>query len=150
MFFFYQVFLSKTLTILRTAEERSGPSFLPLYHIHPLTSIQTFLCNFACEVIVTCFNCTTCIYQTATRWDLPPYRITIWLIYWWCNVCLFTWWIESRFLLQRFWYLYFTTNMQLWWRRIYILPLIYMRRWKFNYALLLIYITWWNLLIFYW
>ena len=21
-----------------------------------------------------------CIYQTATRWDLPPYRITIWLI----------------------------------------------------------------------
>ena len=26
------------------------------------------------------FNCNACIYQTATRWDLPPYRITIWLI----------------------------------------------------------------------
>ena len=26
------------------------------------------------------FNHTACIYQTATRWDLPPYRITIWLI----------------------------------------------------------------------
>ena len=26
-----------------------------------------------------------------------------WLIDWWCNVCLFTWWIDSRFLLQRFW-----------------------------------------------
>ena len=26
------------------------------------------------------FNCTACIYQTATRWDLPPYRTTIWLI----------------------------------------------------------------------
>ena len=26
------------------------------------------------------FNCTACIYQTATRWDLPPSRITIWLI----------------------------------------------------------------------
>ena len=26
------------------------------------------------------FNCTACIYQTVTRWDLPPYRITIWLI----------------------------------------------------------------------
>ena len=26
------------------------------------------------------FNRTACIYQTATRWDLPPYRITIWLI----------------------------------------------------------------------
>ena len=26
------------------------------------------------------FNRNTCIYQTATGWDLPPYRITIWLI----------------------------------------------------------------------
>ena len=26
------------------------------------------------------FNHTACIYQAATRWDLPPYRITIWLI----------------------------------------------------------------------
>ena len=40
--------------------------------------------------------------QTATRWDLPPYRITIWVIDWWCNVCLFTWWIDTRFLLLRF------------------------------------------------
>ena len=48
------------------------------------------------------FNRNACVYQTATRWDLPPYRITIWLIDWWCNVCLFTWWIDSMFLLQRF------------------------------------------------
>ena len=28
-------------------------------------------------------NRTVCIYQTATRWDLPPYRITIdWLMMW--------------------------------------------------------------------
>ena len=26
------------------------------------------------------FNLNGCIYQAATRWDLPPYRITIWLI----------------------------------------------------------------------
>ena len=26
-------------------------------------------------------NRTACIYQTATRWDLPPYWITIWLIH---------------------------------------------------------------------
>ena len=26
------------------------------------------------------FNRNACVYQTATRWDLPPYRITIWLI----------------------------------------------------------------------
>ena len=30
------------------------------------------------------------------------YRITIWVIDWWCNVCLFTWWIDTRLLLQRF------------------------------------------------
>ena len=48
------------------------------------------------------FNRNACVYQTATRWDLPPYRITIWVIDWWCNVGLFIWWIGSRFLLQRF------------------------------------------------
>ena len=48
------------------------------------------------------FNCNACIYQTATQWDLPSYRIAIWVIDWWWNVCLFTWWIDSRFLLQRF------------------------------------------------
>ena len=44
----------------------------------------------------------TRLLQTATRWDLLPYRITIWVIDWWCNVYLFTWWIDTRFLLQRF------------------------------------------------
>ena len=45
------------------------------------------------------FNRNACVYQTATRWDLPPYRITIWVIDWWCNVYLFTWWIDTTFLL---------------------------------------------------
>ena len=39
------------------------------------------------------FNRSACVYQTATRWDLPPYRITIWLIDLWCEltnqVCYF-------------------------------------------------------------
>ena len=34
----------------------------------------TFICIF------TFFNCNASIYQTTTRWDYPPYRITIWLI----------------------------------------------------------------------
>ena len=34
--------------------------------------------------------------------DLPLHRITIWVTDWWCNICLLTWWIDSRFLLQRF------------------------------------------------
>ena len=32
------------------------------------------------------FNRNACVYQTATRWDLQPSRITIWVIVWWCNV----------------------------------------------------------------
>ena len=43
------------------------------------------------------FNRNACVYQAATPWDLPPSRITIWLIIWWCNICLSTWWIDSRF-----------------------------------------------------
>ena len=40
------------------------------------------------------FNRNACVYQIATWWDLPSYRITIWLIDWlidwWWNICLFT------------------------------------------------------------
>ena len=32
-----------------------GPSFIPLYHFHPLTNIQTFSCNFVCEMTITYF-----------------------------------------------------------------------------------------------
>ena len=35
---------------------REGPSFIPLYHFHPLTKSQTFICNFACEMIITYFQ----------------------------------------------------------------------------------------------
>ena len=54
-FFFYQGFLSRALTTHRTAGEGKGPSFIPLYHSHPLTNIQTFICNFACEMTITYF-----------------------------------------------------------------------------------------------
>ena len=49
------------------------------------------------------FNRTACNYEATTRWVLPPYWITI-LIDWWCNVgfSLFTWWFDSKFLLQQF------------------------------------------------
>ena len=77
--FFYQRFLSRTLTTHRTAGEGRGPSFIPLYHFHPLTNIQTFA-TLHVRWLSHIFNRTACIYQTATRWDLPAYRITIWLI----------------------------------------------------------------------
>ena len=55
LFFFYQGFLSRTLTIHRTAREGRGPSFIPLYHFHPLTNIEIFICNLACEMTITYF-----------------------------------------------------------------------------------------------
>ena len=78
--FFYQGFLSRTLTTHSSAGKGRGLSFIPLYHFYPLTNMQTFICNFACEMTITYFCRTACIYQIATRWDLPPYRITIWFI----------------------------------------------------------------------
>ena len=48
-------FSSQTLTIHRTAVERSGPSFIALYHFYPLRNIEIFICNFACEMTITYF-----------------------------------------------------------------------------------------------
>ena len=53
--------------------KKEGPSFIPFYHIHLLANIQTYICNFPFEMTATYFNCPTCIYQTATPRDLPPY-----------------------------------------------------------------------------
>ena len=55
IFFFYQRFLSRTLTTHRAAGEGRGSFFIPLYHFHPLTNIQTFICNFAREMTITYF-----------------------------------------------------------------------------------------------
>ena len=38
------------MTTHRAAGEGRGPSFIPLYHVHPLKNIQTFIYNFACEM----------------------------------------------------------------------------------------------------
>ena len=38
------------------------------------------------------FSRNACVYQTATRWDLPSYRISIWLLWCWFSfVCLLIW-----------------------------------------------------------
>ena len=89
-----------------TGQQRKGGNHR-LFHFSTSTRSRTFRHLFATlhvRWLSRIFSRNACVYQTATRWDLPPYRITIWLIDWWCNVCLFTWWIDSRFLLQRFWH----------------------------------------------
>ena len=55
-FFFYQGFLSRTVTAHRIAGEGSETFFIPLYHFHPLKNIQTFMCYFAREMTIIYFQ----------------------------------------------------------------------------------------------
>ena len=75
LFFFYQGILSRELTTHRTAADHS------LFYSTTSTRWRTFRHLFATlHVRWLIFNLNACVYQAATRWDLPPYRITIWLI----------------------------------------------------------------------
>ena len=97
-FFFLSGFSSQTLTIHRTGEEGRGPSYIPLYHFHPLRTLTHLFATLHVRWLSRIFNRNVCVYQTATRWDLPPYRITIWLIDdVTLSFCLFTWWFDSSF-----------------------------------------------------
>ena len=53
-FFSIRVFFTGT-DVHRTAGEGRRPSFIPLYHFHPPTNIETFICNFACGMTITYF-----------------------------------------------------------------------------------------------
>ena len=102
IFFFYQCFLHRHWWF--TGQQGKGGEHL-LFHFTTSIRLRTLRHLFATlhvRWISRIFNRNACVYQTATRWDLPPYRMTIWVIHWWCNVCLFTWWIDTRFPLQRF------------------------------------------------
>ena len=89
-----------------TGQQGKGGDHL-LFHSTTSTRSQTFRHLFATlhvRWLSHIFNCTACIYQAATWWDLPPYRITIWLTDdVTLSFCLFMWWFDSRFfLLQQF------------------------------------------------
>ena len=77
-FAFYKGFLSQTLSINTAAGRGNGPCFISLYHFHSFTNIQTLVSNFVYEM-TTIFSRIASVYQTAIRWDLPPYWIKIWL-----------------------------------------------------------------------
>ena len=100
-----------------TEKQGKGGDYL-LFHSTTATRSQTFRHLFTTLLVRWLwhiFNRTACVYQTATRWDLPPYRITIWLTDdVTLSFCLFTWWFDSSFfLLQQF----ETGN---WWIRTHI------------------------------
>ena len=89
-----------------TGQQGKGGDHL-LFHSTPFTRSRTFRYLFATlhvRWLSHIFNCTASIYQTATWWDLPPYRITIWLI---DDValsfCLFMWWFDSSFIVTAIW-----------------------------------------------
>ena len=81
-----------------TGQQEKGRDHL-LFHSTTSTGSWTFRHLFATlhvRWLSHIFNRTACIYQAATRWDLPPYRITIWLIDdVTLSFCLFTWWFDS-------------------------------------------------------
>ena len=79
-----------------------------LYHATTSTCSQTLRHLFATlhvRWISLIFSRHACVYQTATRWDLPPYRITIWVIDDVTLVffCSFTWWFDTRFFFTAIW-----------------------------------------------
>ena len=82
IFFFYQGFLSRTLTTQLTGQQGKGGDHF-LFHSTTSTGSRTFRHLFATlhlKWLSHIFNRTACIYQTATQWNLPLCRITIWLI----------------------------------------------------------------------
>ena len=95
--FFY--FLLSGFSFTDTDDSKGGDHLL--FHSTTSTRSRTFRHLFATlhvRWLSHIFNRNACIYQTATRWDLPPYRITIWLIDdVTLSFCLFTWWFDSSF-----------------------------------------------------
>ena len=89
-----------------TGQLGKGGDYL-LFHSTTSTRSRTFSHLFATlhvRWLSRIFNRTTCIYQTATWWDLPPYGITIWLIDdVTLSFSLLTWWFDSSFFVTAIW-----------------------------------------------
>ena len=104
---YYQGYLSRTMSIHRTEREERDHFFILFYHFHLLMSLQTFICNFVCEMTMSYFYHISIATLVFTRLLLDGiyhlignYHLTDW----WCDVnfCFFTWWFHSRFSLQQF------------------------------------------------
>ena len=98
IFFFLSGFSFKDTN---SSQDRRGREKTIFYFTLPPTNIQTFLSNFACEVIshilIAPLVFTWCYMRFTT---LSNYRLTDLgrdVI-----LCLFIWWFDSRFLLQQF------------------------------------------------
>ena len=93
-FFFYQGFLHRHWRF--TGQQEKGGDHL-LFHSTTSSRSRTLrhlLATLHVRWLSHIFNRTTCIYQAATRWDLQPYWITIWLT---DDVTLSFWLLTRRF-----------------------------------------------------
>ena len=102
IYIYYQCFLSQTLTVYKTAGEERGLSFIPLCHFYPLRTLRHLLATVHVRWLSHIFNRNACVYKTATRWDLPPYRAAIYCLIDDAMFVWFTWRIYSTLLSQRF------------------------------------------------
>ena len=106
-FFFYQAFLSRTLTIHRTAGEGTGSSITPLYHFHHFTNIHILFATVYVRWLPHIFNHIACVYQATANIQtfICIFACEMTLTYWWCDVnfCLFAWWFHSTISFIIFW-----------------------------------------------
>ena len=76
--FFIRVFFLDTDDSQESKER--GPFFIPLTTPTCSRTLRHLFATLHVRWLSPIFNCNACDYHTAIRWDLPPPRITIWLI----------------------------------------------------------------------
>ena len=87
-FFFYQGFLHRHWQF--TGQQgKGGNHHLFLSTISTLSqTLRHLVVTLHVRWLSRIFSRNACVYQTATRRDLPPYRIAIWVDEWWCRDCI--------------------------------------------------------------
>ena len=101
IYILYQGFISRTLMTHKTAREVRGPSFIPFYHFHPLTNIQTFILQLCTWGNYHIFLIAPVLYTRLILDEITTLSY-YYLIDRWCDIdfCLFICWFDSKFLLQ--------------------------------------------------
>ena len=106
IFFFFSIRVFFHIHWRLKGQQGKGGDHL-LFHSTTSTRSWTFrhlLATLHVRWVSHIFNHIARIYQTATRWDLPPYQITISLIDdVTLSFCLITWWFDSSFFVTAVW-----------------------------------------------
>ena len=79
-FFFLSGFSFTDTDDSQDSRGREGTIFYSTLPLPPAHEHSDIFATLHVRWLSRIFNRNACVYQTATQWDLPPYRITIWLI----------------------------------------------------------------------